>query len=461
MPRLGGLGGRLVVAAIASALLAVGLVATIDTLVLRQEFDRFSRAQQDARVAQIVASLADAYARRGGWAGADLAPAEQLAAAGGALLAVYDAAAVDVLVGSVGRTPAEMTRMMHGDPAVLLGPERRETITVAGRVAGVAVLRFPATDLLPAERDVRDALARAQWLAALAAMLVTVPIAVFFARRIVRPVAALATATAALGRGERAARAAVVADDEIGDLARSFNAMADDLERGSDLRRKLLADVAHELRTPLTTIQGHLEALRDGVLPPEPGTFAVLHDEAARLGRLVADLELLARTEAAGLSLERASTDLANAGREAAAELGAAFRSKGVALELALEAGPVVGDASRLSQIARNLLSNALKFTPSDGHVRVSTGRAPGQAYLEVRDDGPGIEPPDLPYVFERFWRGRNVADVSGSGIGLTVARELARAHGGEISVTSEPGRGAVFRLVLPSDPRVGGRAAG
>jgi len=215
------------------------------------------------------------------------------------------------------------------------------------------------------------------------------------------------------------------------------------------------------VRTPLTTIQGHLEALRDGVLPPDRGTFTVLHDEAARLGRLVADLELLARTEAAGLSLERASTDLADAGREAAAELGATFGSKGVALELAIEAGPVVGDAARLSQIARNLLSNALKFTPGGGHVRVSTGRAPGQAYLEVRDDGPGIEPSDLPYVFDRFWRGRNVADVSGSGIGLTVARELARAHGGEISVTSEPGRGAVFRLVLPSDPRVGGRASG
>jgi len=461
MPRLGRLGARLVFAAVASALLAVGLVATIDTLVLRQEFDRFSRAQQDARATQIVASLADAYARRGGWAGADLAPAEQLAAAGGALLVVYDAAGGDVLVGAAGQMPAEMTRMMHGDPAIGFGSERREPIAVAGRVAGVAVLRFPATDLLPAERDVRDALARAQWLAALAAVLVTVPIAVFFARRIVRPVAALAAATTALGRGERGARAAVVADDEIGDLARGFNAMADDLERGSDLRRKLLADVAHEVRTPLTTIQGHLEALRDGVLPPDRGTFTVLHDEAARLGRLVADLELLARTEAAGLSLERASTDLADAGREATAELGAAFGSKGVALELAIEAGPVVGDASRLSQVARNLLSNALKFTPGGGHVRVSTGRAPGQAYLEVRDDGPGIEPSDLPYVFDRFWRGRNVADVSGSGIGLTVARELARAHGGEITVTSEPGRGAVFRLVLPSDPRVGGRASG
>ena len=461
MPRFGRLGARLVFAAIASALLAVGLVATIDTLVLRQEFERYSRAQQDERTAQTVASLADAYAGRGGWVGADLAPAHQLAAAGGALLVVYDATGGDVLVDAVGSMPIEMMRRMHGDPAVGLGPERREPITVAGRDVGVAGLRFPATDLLPAERDMRDALARAQWLAALVAVLVTVPLAVFFARRIVRPVAALALATTALGRGERGARAAVVTDDEIGDLARGFNAMAEDLERGADLRRKLLADVAHELRTPLTTVQGHLEALRDGVLPPDRGTFRVLHDEAAQLGRLVSDLELLARVEAAGLSVERAPTDLADAGREAAAELGAAFRSKGVALELALEAGPVVGDASRLSQIARNLLSNALKFTPGDGHVRVSTGRAPGQAYLEVRDDGPGIEPPDLPYVFERFWRGRNVADVSGSGIGLTVARELARAHGGEISVTSEPGRGAVFRLVLPSDPRVGGRAAG
>jgi len=461
MPRLGRLGARLVFAAIASALLAVGLVAAIDTLVLRQEFDRFSRAQQDARTAQTVASLADAYARRGGWVGADLAPAEQLAAAGGAMLAVYDAAGGDVLVGAVGSMPAEMMRMMHGDPAVGLGPERREPITVAGRVVGVAVLRFPATDLLPAERDMRDALARAQWLAALAAGLVTVPIAVFFARRIVRPVAALAVATTALGRGERGARAAVVTDDEIGDLARGFNAMAEDLERGADLRRRLLADVAHELRTPLTTVQGHLEALRDGVLPPDRATFTVLHDEAARLGRLVADLELLARTEAAGLSLERAPMDLADAGRETAAELGAAFRSKGVGLELALETAPVFGDEARLVQIARNLLSNALKFTPSGGHVRVSTGRASGHAYLEVMDDGPGIASSDLGFVFDRFWRGRSVADVSGSGIGLTVARELARAHGGEITVTSEPGRGAVFRLVLSSDPSAGGRAAG
>ncbi len=208
-----------------------------------------------------------------------------------------------------------------------------------------------------------------------------------------------------------------------------------------------------KLRTPLATLQGHLEALRDGVLAADPATLRLLHDEAARLGRLVADLEALAHAEAAGFTLERAPRDLAAIAREVAAELEGSFRSKGVALDLVLAEARVLGDADRLAQIARNLLANALKFTPADGHVRLSTGITDGQAVLEVSDDGPGIQPADLPRVFERFWRSRTASDIPGSGVGLTIARELARAHGGDIAASSRPGASTTFRVTLPLLP--------
>lgn len=446
MPRLGRLGRRLALAAVAASFVAVSVVAAIDVVALRLEFERFSRSQQDERVMQVVASLADGYALRGAWSAADIMGAQHLAAASGASLVVYDARGAEVVATSGMGMPT--LPGMH--EAGVLGPERREPIVVGGSVVGTAVLRLPAGDLLPAEREVRDALVRAQLLGALAAALIALVFAVVVARRITRPLAALAGATEALRRGERGARAFVAGDDEVGDLGRGFNAMADALEREDKLRRQLLGDVAHELRTPLTNIQGHLEALRDGVLPAEPATFASLHDEASRLGRLVADLESLARAEAAGLSLERAPCDLAAVARDVAAELDDRFRAKGVSLDLALAPAEVLGDADRLAQIARNLLSNALKYTPAGGHVRLATARDQHRAMLEVTDDGPGIAKDDLAHVFDRFWRGANTAGVSGSGIGLTVARELARAHGGDITARSQTGRGSTFTLDLP-----------
>ncbi len=452
MPRLGRLGRRLALASVAAALAAVLVVAAIEIVALRLEFERFSREQQDQRAALIVASLADAYRLRGAWSAADAMGAEHLAASAGATLALYDEKGDPVGVGMGGATMPGMPGMGGMTmPGTLLGPERREPVVAGGRTVGTAVLRFPAEELLPAERDVRDALVRALVAGSAAATLVALGFAFVVAGRITHPLSDLAVAIDALRRGGHAARVAAAGDDEVGDLGRGFNAMADSLEREDQLRRHLLGDVAHELRTPLTTIQGHLEALRDGVLPAAPETFASLHDEAARLGRLVADLESLARAEAAGLSLERGPCDLASVARDVSAELADAFRAKDVALELALEPVGVLGDPDRLAQVARNLLSNALKYTPVGGVVRVRTARADGRATLEVADAGPGIAPADLEHVFERFWRGAGARETVGSGIGLTVARALARAHGGDVTVRSEVGRGSAFTLSLPS----------
>lgn len=455
MASLGRLGWRLVVVGVGGALLAVALVAVIDSIVLGYEFDRYSRQQQDDRTTQIVASLAAAYQRRGLWVASDLEPAQQLAATAGATLSVYDASGDTVVAATPMDTSSfgamyQLMRRMHGGASMTLGPERRVPVVVDGRSVGTAGLTFPAADL-PAERDVRDALARAQWAAALAAAVVALALGIPAARRIARPVAALATATDALRRGVRGARVRELPADELGDLGRAFNDMAASLEREDTLRRRVVADVAHELRTPLTSIQGHLEALRDGVLPADRATLTTLHDEAARLGRLVADLETLARAEGAGFALERHPLDLADVARDVGAELGDAFRAKDVRLDLELRPAPAVADEDRVAQIARNLVSNALKFTPSGGSVRLATRDGDGRAVLEVRDTGVGMTADEAAHAFDRFWRAPGATNVPGSGIGLTIARELAVAHGGDVSVESAPGGGSTFRVTLPA----------
>jgi len=454
MPELGRLGRRLVLASVGTALLAVALVAVVGGIALRAEFDRYSRQQQDDRAQQVVASLAAAYERRGGWTASDLEPARQLAELAAATLAVLDAEGRTVLdAAPTGRAPggpiAEVMRRMHGGGMMALGPERREAIAVGGIVVGTALLAFPATDL-PAERDVREALGRAQWTAAAIAAVAALALGYVVALRVARPVAALAAATEALRRGERGARVRDLPADELGDLGRSLNEMAESLEHEDELRRRVVADVAHELRTPLTSIQGHLEALRDGIITPDAATLAAIHDEAASLGRLVADLEALARAEGAGFALERRPIDVAAVLRDVAAELGGGFREKDVRLELALSPSAALADEDRVAQIARNLVSNALKFTPRGGRVRVATRSERGLALVEVSDTGVGMTADEAARAFDRFWRAPGAADVPGTGIGLTIARELAVAHGGDVTVESAPGRGSAFRVSLP-----------
>jgi two-component system, OmpR family, sensor histidine kinase BaeS len=226
--------------------------------------------------------------------------------------------------------------------------------------------------------------------------------------------------------------------------------MADALVAQEQLRRDLVADVAHELRTPVAVLQANTEALLDGLVAHTPEQTASLHEEAVRLGRLVGDLQTLAAAEAAALQLSLAECDLGGIAARAAEEFQASFSAASIRFEWRLERAVVLGDPGRVHQVIANLLSNALKFTPSGGEVQLTLSAAGGTARLEVSDSGPGIAPGDLPHVFDRLWRGTRAAGTVGSGIGLAVAAELARAHQGSIEVASEPDQGARFTLILP-----------
>jgi signal transduction histidine kinase len=239
--------------------------------------------------------------------------------------------------------------------------------------------------------------------------------------------------------------------DEFGEMAKAFNRMAETVAAEDRLRRDFAADVAHELRTPLMILRGEIEALQDGVTEPTPAALASLREETLRLGRLVDDLETLARADAAGFSLQRAPTSLDEVVREVAAEYAPIFAERGIDLRTAI-GGEVVADVDpvRIRQVVTNLLSNAAKFTLGGGQARASVECEAGSAVIAVWNSGPGISPEDLPHVFDRFYRGQGAA-AGGSGIGLTVVTDLVTAHGGTVDAASSVVDGTTFTVRLPA----------
>lgn len=273
--------------------------------------------------------------------------------------------------------------------------------------------------------------------------------------QITSPLNALASASRKIASGDLTARVANPRSDEIGQVGRAFNAMADSLAQSEAARRNMIADVAHELRNPLGVIQGHLEGLLDGVFPATPEQIASIHEETLLLTRLVDDLRDLALADAGQLRITRQLTDLSALVEKTVAALGPQAAEKNIVLKTDVAAVlPMVNiDAQRIEQVLRNLTGNALRHTPPGGTVSIAVERACTTfVAVRVNDTGPGIPPEDRSRVFERFWRGDKSRSRAGggAGLGLAIAKQLVVAHGGTIGVESETGRGAMFWFTLP-----------
>jgi two-component system sensor histidine kinase BaeS len=280
--------------------------------------------------------------------------------------------------------------------------------------------------------------------AALAALL-----SFLLARRLLRPIDQLATATRRVAAGETDVAVPVEGEDELADLGRSFNAMSAELGHAREAQRSFLESVSHELKTPLTSIRGYAEALQEGAVTPAEGG-RVVATEADRLEHLVFDLLDLARLGRAGFAVEQRPIDLAAVGAAAVKRHQPRARELGVDLRSAGENGCWgLGDEGRLLQATSNLVENALRLTPAGGQVEVRAG--PGS--IAVRDTGPGLAAEDLPRAFDRFYlydRYRSERAV-GSGLGLAIVKELTAAMGGEVSAAGSPGGGAEFTIQVPA----------
>lgn len=245
---------------------------------------------------------------------------------------------------------------------------------------------------------------------------------------------------------------------QFGELIKRFNKMVQDLARADKLRRDLTADIAHELRTPLHIIQGKLESMLDGVYEPTPAHLNDALDETKLLGRLVDDLQTLSLAESGQLPLHKTTFLLSDLMRDLESSFAAQASERGVELRAHVvdPALSLTADYVRLNQVLGNLVSNALRYTSSGGHVTLEAKQgSEDKLQISVADTGSGIAAEDLPFIFERFWRaekarGRSEAGHANSGLGLAISRQLVLAHNGTIHAASDPGVSTVFTIELP-----------
>lgn len=240
-------------------------------------------------------------------------------------------------------------------------------------------------------------------------------------------------------------------------LSSSFNRMADELERADNQRRNLTADVAHELRNPLHILQGSLEGVLDGIYEPDEEQIRSMLDETRLLSRLVDDLQTLSLADAGQIPLQLENIPVAELLRDVHTSYGATADAHAVSLHLHVEPGmesmSIPADYERLQQVLGNLVTNALQHTPEGGRIDLSLRQTSDRVLIVVEDTGRGIAPEDLPFIFDRFWKGdraRTRRPGSGSGLGLAITRQFVKAHGGTITAESTPEQGTRFTIRLP-----------
>ena len=283
---------------------------------------------------------------------------------------------------------------------------------------------------------------------------VAILLGLFLTWQLTGPLRKLKTAAQGIAGGDLSQRVDIKSRDEIGDLGRTFNEMAENLAHAEELRQNMTADIAHELRTPLSVIRGNLEAILDGVFQPTKENVASIHKQAILLSRLVDDLQELALADAGQLRIEREPTDLASLIQRTINAIKPRAEQDGVAVvtDLAHDLPILSADPQRLSQVMGNLLDNALRHSPQGGTVTVRANEVADSVQVDVVDQGPGLNSEELSLVFERFYRGdkARARATGGAGLGLAIVKQLVEAHGGKVWAQSGEDGGATFSFTLP-----------
>ena len=433
--------GLLLGIAVVAVLLLVGIVVN---RVVSNGFETVLTNQQQQRLDDAAVTLGDRLARPAGLVRAQALVTRLANQLGGEIR----------VISTDGTTLAAFGRQPEGQPTSYAAP-----IEVDGAVAATLEASLPAR---AGDREFLPLFNVTLAVAGLVSVFGIVVVSASIADRMTRPLRDVAAAARRLEAGESSARATGGEDRESAELAGAFNAMADRLERSEMLRRRAASDIAHDLATPATVLESQLQAMIDGVVPTDPAGLEAARSAAAALGTVVADVDDLARAEAAPLQARPAAVDLEATLPEIALALDGLRRERSARLVIDVPGGTMAwADPGHLARALRNVVSNALGHSPVGGVVSVTAGRDGEVIRIRVTDQGPGIAQDDLAHVFERFYR----ADTSratdpatgrptGLGLGLTIARELLSASGGRIAVERTGPDGTTFVLEVPAAAR-------
>lgn len=437
---------RLAIAFVALAVFAVGLATLLSHQGVNPRLQEAAEARLGRSASQVVNEAQALYDRGGGWSQSELQTLEHLALANHLQVEIVEPGGTPLVLGDsagVSELPAP-----DRDPIV------SQTIVENGRdVATVVVTPRGGNPLTAEEGELESSLNRLHLIAGGIAAAAAVVLALLLAQTLLRPLQRIRKGADEIAAGNLSARVAPTGATELAGVATALNRLAETLEHEEELRRESVANVAHEFRTPVSGVLSRIEAAQDGVLEDEDENLAAMHAEAMRLKHLLDDLSQLAEAQRPDLLLRKLPVDLAEIVRTSVDAIAPQFAEKAIELHLDLEPTVLAGDPVRLGQIVGNLLSNAFRYTEPDGFVEVRVRRIGDSVRLEVRDTGIGIHPDDHGRIFERFWRAEKSRSraTGGAGIGLSIVRELVRAHNGEVEVRSAPGKGSLFRVTLPA----------
>ena len=432
MSRLG-LRARLALALVAVALVAIGVATVLGDVGLKPRLERSAHSRLERSASHFADVASVVYAEAGSWPRARPTLRH---------LAALDDLHAEVQIGRRTVVVTDPLRGVRAEAPLLVGSQR------VGRV-----IISPASGALytPEEQQLRRSLDRLHLISGALAIAAALVIATLLAQTLTRPLRRLRDTAERMERGELETRVESTGSAEFVALGRALNRLAETLEHEEEVRKANAADLAHELRTPVNALLTRIEAAQDGVLP-ETDNLEAMHSEALRLTRLLDDLARLADAERPGMLLEKRPVDLAEVAQTVASSFEPRFDGSGVALAVDTERVVVAGDRGRLEQIVTNLVANAHRYTDS-GEVRLTVRPEGSTAVLEVADTGVGIAADDLRYIFTRFWRGDRSRSraTGGAGIGLSIVRELVKAHDGRVDVDSTLGQGSSFRVTLPA----------
>ena len=332
-------------------------------------------------------------------------------------------------------------------------------ISAHGKVVGYAGLLSPKHFLHPVQIQFLSQQKLDFAIAAAVMVLLVVLISLPLARRLLKPVRAMAQATHDISSGKYTTRISFTSSDELGQLARDFNNMASILEKHERDRRQWIADISHELRTPIAVLRGEIEALLDGIRSVTPETIRSLHADVLRLNRLVEDLYQLSLSDIGALSFRKEDVHLGEVLRDSIESYSAEFEQKGISLTNNVSENMeviVFADGERLNQLFTNLFENSLRYTAAGGNLAISLAKSGEHALIELQDSAPGVPEKDLNRLFERLYRveGSRSRSSGGAGLGLAICKNIVEAHEGSISAHQSQLGGLLIRITLPISRR-------